>query len=494
MSAKIGDAGYRIIGPIASGGMGEVYKAEHVITRRIEAIKLLSGAGTAEQSERFLREIQLQASLSHPNIAAVYNAFRVGDDLVMVMELVEGEPLRALLSRTRLSLDAAVDYACQALRAIAYAHEHGVIHRDITPGNIIITSQGIVKLTDFGLAKTAAPSSLSQSGAAVGSPHYMSPEQVIDSTRASARSDLYSLGAVLYEMVAGRKPFEGESSFSVMQAQVEQPPVPPIAIQPSIPPALNQVILTALEKDPERRFASADDFRLALENAVSPTSAPAANVAQPPPPVRPTRRRFSVPLLQIAAVCAVLLPVAMIVDSARRHSSSKPAPPKVEIKQPEPQVPVPPVSQAPAPPVQTPDVAPAPVEKPVERAAAPPPAVRRRTRVGGSPKRDSTPTITSLERPEPATAAEPVRPSLAPVISKPAENRTAAPESSRGSTPGASPAPAPASLPAESAAGQSPDSPAAAASDSQVDTTREKEKKPRNRVWRALGKILGRSH
>src|SRR5579872_4120917 len=121
MSAKVGDAGYRIIGPIATGGMGEVFKAEHVITRRIEAIKVLSGAGTAEECERFLREVQLQASLSHPNIAAVYNAFRVNDDLVMVMELVEGEPLRAILARGRLALPDALHYARQALLAIAYA-------------------------------------------------------------------------------------------------------------------------------------------------------------------------------------------------------------------------------------------------------------------------------------------------------------------------------------------------------------------------------------
>src|SRR5438552_12098043 len=110
MGQKIGDAGYRIIEPIASGGMGEVYKAEHVITRRIEAIKVLTGAGTEEETERFLREIQLQASLSHPNIAAVYNAFRFDDDLVMVMELVDGEPLRAILQRGRLQPDVAIRY------------------------------------------------------------------------------------------------------------------------------------------------------------------------------------------------------------------------------------------------------------------------------------------------------------------------------------------------------------------------------------------------
>src|SRR6185369_15416573 len=126
---------------------------EHVITKRIEAIKVLSGAGTEEETDRFLREIQLQASLSHPNIAAVYNAFRFEDDLVMVMELVDGEPLRAVLQHGPLAPAFAVRYACEVLRAIGYAHAHGVIHRDISPSNIVITPQGAIKLMDFGLAK-----------------------------------------------------------------------------------------------------------------------------------------------------------------------------------------------------------------------------------------------------------------------------------------------------------------------------------------------------
>src|SRR3989442_1745016 len=146
---------YRILGPVGSGGMGEVFRAEHSITRRVEAIKVLcaGAAGSQEQEQRFLREVQLQASLSHPNIAAVYNAFRLGDDLLLVMELVEGESLRSILDRERLPLSMALDYASQALDAIAYAHGHGIIHRDISPSNIIITAQGRLKLTDFGLAK-----------------------------------------------------------------------------------------------------------------------------------------------------------------------------------------------------------------------------------------------------------------------------------------------------------------------------------------------------
>jgi serine/threonine protein kinase len=150
---------------------------------------------------------------------------------------------------------------------MAYAHEHGVIHRDITPSNIIITPQGTVKLMDFGLAKAVSSPSASQSGVYMGSPHYMSPEQVKDAVRASALSDIYSLGAVLYEMPTGRKVFDcaGDSSFEIMQAQVETAPVPPVELNASIPATLNAAILTALEKEPERRFPNAHAFRLAIE-------------------------------------------------------------------------------------------------------------------------------------------------------------------------------------------------------------------------------------
>jgi eukaryotic-like serine/threonine-protein kinase len=313
MSQKFGDAGYRIIEPIASGGMGQVFKAEHVITKRIEAVKLLSGAGTKEETERFLREIQLQASLSHPNIAAVYNAFSMENDLVMVMELVEGEPLRNVLQRGRLAPEFAIRYACQVLGALSYAHEHGVIHRDVSPSNIVITPQGSVKLMDFGLAKASASPSSSLSGTYMGSPHYMSPEQVKDARQASAQSDIYSLGAVLYEMVTGRTVFESDSSFGVMQAQVEKAPKPPVEINPAIGPAVNTAILTALAKDPAQRFPNADAFRLALEGSIR-TALPVAQVKPQP------RRMWIRPVLMFTATCAmILLPTGLYIKS-RRHA------------------------------------------------------------------------------------------------------------------------------------------------------------------------------
>ena len=449
MSLQIGDAGYRIIGPIASGGMGEVYKAEHVITRRVEAIKLLSGAATEQETERFLREIRVQASLSHPNIAAVYNAFRVNDDLVLVMELVEGEPLRAVLARSRLPLRLALDYACQVLNALVYANAHGVIHRDITPSNIIVTPQGVIKLMDFGLAKAPASPSMSQSGNFMGSPHYMSPEQVKDATQASERSDIYSLGAVLYEMATGQKVFPGDSSFEVMQAQVESAPVPPVAIDRTIPTALNAAILTALEKDPERRFPSAEAFRAALESVLF--DMPPAAAAALPPPV-PRRRVWLVPALQFAATCVVILPVAYYAGLRRPREEWKIPPPVVEIRMPAP----PAVVQAPPAVVEQPEL-----PKPPD--PRPSPARRRPQRTERQENRDLTPAITAAE-------AEP-----APPANNPPQ-----------------PPPVPPPLPtARIVAAASPPDPATDKPDNTASPA--KDKKP-NRFRRAVGKIFSPFH
>src|SRR5579872_4349538 len=181
MSFQIGDTvgTYRIINRLGSGGMGEVYQVEHAVTGRMEAMKVLAAdaSNTSEQDQRFLREIQLQAALDHPNIAAVHNAFRENGHLVMIMELIEGSSLRSLLERKPLPLAACIDYACQALAALDYAHAHGVVHRDISPANMIVTEDGTLKLTDFGLAKSQHNMRLTETGALLGSLYYTSPEQ-----------------------------------------------------------------------------------------------------------------------------------------------------------------------------------------------------------------------------------------------------------------------------------------------------------------------------
>ncbi len=261
----IGD--YTVLELLGSGAASTVFKAEHRITRRIEALKIvkIDGPETQQQANRFLREIRVQASLNHPNIVSVHYAFWDKDDLVMVMDLIEGTSLRNLLRAGRVPVAVGIDFACQALGALSYAHSCDVLHRDISPANLIVTPEGTVKLTDFGLARTPTDPKLTQVGAVLGSLYYMSPEQVKGIDGADARSDIYSMGAVLYETVTGKKLFEEEDAFSIMLAQVEREPVPPIEINRALPPALNRVILTALAKDPDERFQSAEAFRSALE-------------------------------------------------------------------------------------------------------------------------------------------------------------------------------------------------------------------------------------
>ncbi len=262
----VGD--YAILQELGNGGAGRVYKVEHTITRRREAMKVLAAdkPDSADQAERFFREIRLQASLSHPNIARVLTAFWADDQLALVCELLEGESLRGLLERGPLPLSLALDTISQVLSALSYAHAHGVVHRDVSPANIFVTAAGgTVKLIDFGFARAAADLRLTQDGLAIGTPHYMSPEQVQGLQTLDARTDIYACGAVLYEMTTGRKPFDGDSAFAIMLGHAERAPDPPRSVDAAIPEALDAVILQALAKKPEERFQSADSFRQAVE-------------------------------------------------------------------------------------------------------------------------------------------------------------------------------------------------------------------------------------
>ncbi len=265
VGGMVGD--YEVLACLGAGGVGRVYKVRHSITGRVEAMKVLlpDSAEDNELCERFLREVRLQANLDHPNIASVLTAFRAEQGLVMIMELIEGEPLDLVIVRDRPPLHKILDYAMQALAALDYAHAHGVIHRDIKPENLLTGADGVLKVTDFGLAKTAQDVRLTQTGMPMGSLYYMSPEQVTCEEGADPRTDVYSMGAVLYQLATRRRPFKGTQAFQLMLAHVERQPTPPNELDPSLPQALNDAILKALAKNPDERFASAAEFKAALE-------------------------------------------------------------------------------------------------------------------------------------------------------------------------------------------------------------------------------------
>jgi len=269
MSYQIGDkiGDYQIIGVLGAGGMGRVYKVKNLISDRIDAMKVLLPdlADEPDLADRFLREIKVLASLNHPNIAGLHTAFRLENQLLMIMEFVDGTTLEAKLRNGPFPLSDAIDYVSQVLSALGYAHSHGVIHRDIKPANMMLTPENVIKLMDFGIAKSKADRKLTMTGTTLGSLYYMSPEQV-QGGDLDPRSDLYSVGVSLYEMVTGSRPFKGNSDYDLMVAQLQKAPLPPIDILPELPKALNDIIMISLEKDPARRLQSAEAFRFALQS------------------------------------------------------------------------------------------------------------------------------------------------------------------------------------------------------------------------------------
>ena len=262
---RIGD--YEILSELGSGGMGRVYKVRNVISDRIEAMKVLlpDVANRQELAARFLREIKLLAALNHPNIAALRTALTVDNQLVMIMEYVEGTTLADRLGQGPVPIADTVRYMDQVLNALSYAHQQNVIHRDIKPANIILTPQGLIKVMDFGIARSGQDRSLTMTGTTLGSLSYMSPEQV-KGEATDARSDIYSVGITLYEMVTGQRPFQAHSDYSIMAAHVKEVPRPPIELQQALSPELNEIILMAIAKDPAQRFQTAEAFRNALSN------------------------------------------------------------------------------------------------------------------------------------------------------------------------------------------------------------------------------------
>ena len=286
---NIGD--YEIITHLGQGGVGEVYKVRHVISQRVEALKLQrSDRNRADLSDRFLREIRLLAGLSHPHIARLNTAFQHEDQIAMVMEFIEGEDLYLKLHQPwpRRAMDG-IEYIRQVLSALVYAHARGVIHRDIKPSNIIITYEGEAKLLDFGMAFQSQEMSHTRPGYILGSLHYMSPEQV-RGERVDTRSDLYSTGVTLYEILTGRRPFDGKTEYEVMTGHLRDEPKRPVELNPSIPDHVSETILRAMAKEASQRFQTAHEFLAALQGISFDDAQTLETIAiQAPPPSSGTR-------------------------------------------------------------------------------------------------------------------------------------------------------------------------------------------------------------
>src|SRR5580700_10089761 len=270
---------YQLIDKIGAGGMGEIYKAEDSRLNRLVAVKILSpGLSTdPERKRRFFQEAQAASALNHPNIITLYDIVTEGDMQCIVMEYISGKTLRDLTPAGGLTPPQTLQYATQIASALTAAHSAGIIHRDLKPSNIMLTTTGLIKVLDFGLAKwvdsglsgqtgeqqSTVEAALTREGSIIGTVSYMSPEQA-EGKHVDARSDIFSFGDVLYEMVTGRRAFEGRSGISTLSAILRDDVRPIYESAPDVPPQLEQIILRCLPKDPSARWQTMKEIEGAL--------------------------------------------------------------------------------------------------------------------------------------------------------------------------------------------------------------------------------------
>jgi len=342
------DGRYRLLHRVGSGGMADVWCAEDQQLGRRVALKLLHRQFSEDPEfvERFKREASAAASLQHPHVVAVYDRGEWDGTYYIAMEFLEGRSLKQVVREEGpLDLLRAIDLVVQILRAARFAHQRGIVHRDIKPHNVIVDDEGRAKVTDFGIARAGA-SDMTETGSIMGTAQYLSPEQA-QGLAVSPQSDLYAIGIVLYELITARVPFDGESAVTIALKQVAEAPVPPSSYNPAVPPELDAVVLRALEKDPGARFISAEEFIGALEGvadriasgaAVGPGTVafgavagelpPTVPPAVEPPTEAPIREPRRWPWI-VAAIALICIAIGLIVFAAQ--GGFDPGAPKVVV-------------------------------------------------------------------------------------------------------------------------------------------------------------------
>ena len=282
---------YELLAELGKGAMGVVYRANDPLLDRQVAIKTVNMSfdpeEMAEYEGRFYQEAKAAGSLNHPNIVTIYDIGKSGNIAYMAMEFLQGEELRNLMSTGQPQAAArAVEISAQVAEGLAYAHQHGVVHRDIKPANVMLAVTGLAKITDFGIARMRSAEVKTQTGIVLGSPRYMSPEQVAGK-RAEPRSDIFSLGVILYEMLTGKPPFTGEDVTSVMFQIMNLVPPPPSSINTRVPEILDFIVAKAIAKSLDDRYASAEEFAKDLREVAKQIDTTVHTLTATRPPVRP---------------------------------------------------------------------------------------------------------------------------------------------------------------------------------------------------------------
>jgi serine/threonine protein kinase len=316
--------GYEVINEVARGGMGIVYKAKQVSLNRVVALKVLLAGGAASEIEiqRFRREAEAAGALQHPNIVSIYEIGQFESYHYFTMDFIEGETMQTLIKKRSSKRKKMVQILEKVARALQYAHERGVVHRDIKPSNILVSAEGEPKLTDFGLAKKLDTTTvLTESGATLGTPFYMAPEQTLGSKDVDGRVDIYAMGVILYEVLAGRLPFNAGTLVDLYHKIVEEDPIPPSKVNVKSDKDLEVICLKAMEKDPQRRYQAAKEMADDLNHYLNGEPITAQRSSFHYRLLRKAKR-YKQKLTIIGGVALLLLSLVVFVVLKNTHGSS----------------------------------------------------------------------------------------------------------------------------------------------------------------------------